>query len=975
MSGSTYVKVDEDLVSLAIGVANNEIGEANGVLGKISGYVDAAHAEVNSNLNYALGLRAEPAADAETSEWDAYNSYQNACREKARNNHETIEAQQAKAVEYIGNVIKKLSAVVTELSNINKAISTFNGDVRALIKTTFETYEIKTTEVENANGGVTFVVTCEIGDEVYTVSELLNAFFTYTGMSMSVVVQGALLATELGYTSDEYATGDFGDKIRNAMLQQVGALTTFAAQTRAYSLATEQDIQNVASSLGINVGTYSSAESLVSSDEERKKYSDALGKASNSNVTINGATVFSGAMGAYALAAFIDANPNFIKSSEETASEQKGEASQKTVQENTQTTSPSGSSSGSGYSGGPSYYGGGSNGGGSNGGGSSGGGGSGGGGNGGSSAKAKKPAEKETVVGRAIASVGPPKVEGKLVGKTEAKAIPGIVEPIKGYTGNLETPIEAAELPTEVVDNPVEKNYDDLARLEYESQGTEAIEAHRSELYALADQLFKSEDKTELVQKLREYGYSDEDIGTIITDMNLTVNAIMSGDERAELTKIAQELAAKDGVEAFDTIYDNAQTLASLTDGTTVKLLANMSSDENVKSALLEISTASTVYNEATVEANKAITAVNVAKEKLDTLQLSLDEEIKINPAQWDSVTLAAYNKEVKALYRSTVENAGKNIRVWSAEDLEKYTNATKNARDAIALSKGQDTSKWSNEDMKKYDEMLDSIDARYEKAYGEDRSKWSSSISDKYYNEVKIKQKRFAKEVGYTLLTEADNKTISEKAQKTIDNLIKKNGDSANWTAEQQKEYETKVEEIRNKYAADVSTKSGKAVLRDEQAAQYNEAVKEYNAAVELAKTAVEKQTQAKEELVAAQGKFDEAKEKFYANLLKESDVGEPAISNVELVDVNQESSGDLNIAGSVSVTPDGGAVTNDGNATGEGVSGGTANAGGTEERVVSDDPEPVLYADIPVMEVSSDGDTLGNVSNESIQNENLKG
>ena len=62
-------------------------------------------------------------------------------------------------------------------------------------------------------------------------------------MSMSTVVSGEILREEMGISEEDW-NGAKGDAIRQKMIEQVGALTKFAGQVRAYSLATERDINN-----------------------------------------------------------------------------------------------------------------------------------------------------------------------------------------------------------------------------------------------------------------------------------------------------------------------------------------------------------------------------------------------------------------------------------------------------------------------------------------------------------------------------------------------------------------------------------------------------------------------------------------------------------------------------------------------------------------------------------------------------------
>ena len=60
------------------------------------------------------------------------------------------------------------------------------------------------------------------------------------------------------------------------MLEQVNALTGFAAQTRMFGLATEADQNNFAREMNLDISQYTSATSLLSDNEMKDKYGDNL---------------------------------------------------------------------------------------------------------------------------------------------------------------------------------------------------------------------------------------------------------------------------------------------------------------------------------------------------------------------------------------------------------------------------------------------------------------------------------------------------------------------------------------------------------------------------------------------------------------------------------------------------------------------------------------------------------------------------
>jgi len=994
----TKIKVDEGLVSTSIGRAADVSNKATSIKSALSSLKTAADESVENNKQtyidnlYYPQDENDPDYDDDLQKWKDDCSYAESTASKYKAN---ISDSYDDAISAVDKIISRMGSTSKALNLILSAVTQFNDNVS--MKEEFEALGITISYIDNFNGGETPVIHYEIDGKTYTISELLNAFYTYTGMSMSTVVQGQLLLEEMGISEEEWQ-GEKGDLIRRKMLEQVNALTGFAAQTRMFGLATEADQNNFAREMNLDISQYTSATSLLSDDEKKDKYGDNLADILANALggqRSNGAAVFAGAMGAYGLASFLNKYPNASEIGTTPAQEEKAEETQEETtsedkSDSTDTSSPGNSSPGSSSSDSSPDYGSGGSGG---SGGSSGYGGGGGGGssssNGSTSSGHKAKSYEKSVISEAGSNDIKPTEYEEAVKETD-ETIPGLVSPTIGNTEPLASPEDASILPTEElpsIPEGIEKDYDDLARKEFESQGEEAIEENRRRIIEEANQLFENDPAT-LREKLKEYGYSDSDIETIIQDRNLTINAMVSGDQRTKLTEIAERLAKEDGLSEFDTIYDNEQTALSLTDGTTEKLLANMSSDEGVKNAYEALTTAEANYTEANTAAVAAMAVVTTAQNKLNDLMSTIDGDIKANPSQWDSATLKAYNEEVTKLYQQKVESIGGNVKTWSSETLEKYQKEVANITNDVAYKRGTDISTWNATQKEQYENRINHLSKKYIKAYGDDVDKWSSSVKKKYEEDKIAIYKKTAVEVGKSNLTAEDKKLIATKSEKYKDKIIKENGMYSGWTAEQKEEYEKELAAIKEKYVQKVSTATGEATWTPEQAKQYNEAVEEYNKAVLAAKDAMTKLDEAKTGYADAKNNLTAAKDAFFANM--NNNIPQTPIDNGVAPPVETQTNSGTQLAGGLEITEEGATIGMGGttqldengvvepsatNTTNTEVEANTAATNVPAEEIIDEDAvEQTNNNGIPIVDIAEgtiDGDSStnsGQISNDDI-------
>lgn len=204
--------------------------------------------------------------------------------------------------------------------------------------------------------------------------------------------------------------------------------------------------------------------------------------------------------------------------------------------------------------------------------------------------------------------------------------------------------ITETELPekVEVIDEIV--NYDDLARAEYESKGSDSIDKYREEIIDAINEKFDSGDLDPIKSKLKEYGYSDSDIENIIKDRQSTITAIIAGDEKQELAKIAKNLAKNDGVNDYNSIYEENNSYNDTIDGTLNTTLVNMNENEELVSAREDVTKAYDNYKEKVNIANESIAATSLAS---SAVTKAMDEySNKYNTqdtSQWDQAAAEDY--------------------------------------------------------------------------------------------------------------------------------------------------------------------------------------------------------------------------------------------------------------------------------------------------------------------------------------------
>lgn len=271
----------------------------------------------------------------------------------------------------------------------------------------------------------------------------------------------------------------------------------------------------------------------------------------------------------------------------------------------------------------------------------------------------------------------------------------------------VKNPDSREGLPETIEADYGKKDYDLLAREQFEAQGDEKIAENRAKITEEANKLFEAEDKTELIKKLKEYGYTEMDINDIIKDRNLVTSALIEGDQRQQLTNIAKDLAKKDGIEDFDSKYDDGQCCHNFYDGTNEALLGNMSKDPTVATAKEALNDATTKYTDSVKTSQEAITKVNEAEKAIQSTTDEIVKDVAADTKNWSTAEQKKYNAELKEAQDKFIKENGDATK-WDSTKVNEYQKIENDLKDKYVEEVQKDSTKWSNEQIEKYNKSVD---------------------------------------------------------------------------------------------------------------------------------------------------------------------------------------------------------------------------------------------------------------------------
>lgn len=243
------------------------------------------------------------------------------------------------------------------------------------------------------------------------------------------------------------------------------------------------------------------------------------------------------------------------------------------------------------------------------------------------------------------------------------------------------TEISDEELP-ESVSISEEVDYDALAKEKFEFEsGYEELLEHRSEIIQDIETKFDSGDLDSIREELKEYGYNSAEIDAILEDRFMTIKAIVQGDQDAQLSKMAHELAKADGIEDFTSKYEGRPDYTLLEDDGPSDSLMLASEDEKVVELYDEMVDAKVAYNETIEETNKVLQEVTKNKQAMEDLKVKYEEEFGEDTTQWTEEAANEYNEAIET-YNKSVEDATKQMKVLE-ESKTTYETARKEFTDA----------------------------------------------------------------------------------------------------------------------------------------------------------------------------------------------------------------------------------------------------------------------------------------------------
>ena len=596
----------------------------------------------------------------------------------------------------ISSSINRIILAINAFEGISPSLSDALDDIET--ETSSEDRKISTISIDGVDYEVE-VLKFEYDGQEYTVSELVNAFYTTVGtLGNGAVAMASAYDTDSdgNVTSDDFFSNlskgidDINAKVSEYLGKGFYSVASTGNIDRMYKAAMNNNDADVASDY---------ANFLESLSDKDSIYADVManwtGADRTKSMAMSGLVL---GMGAYTLTDYMndqkDKENVLTPKTDATDTDSTKSVSDGTSSAQDYVSNSAATSSNGGYT---------------SGGGSSGGGTSGG---GGSSSDPTKDKDKE-----------PTKDKDKDPTKDKDK------DPTK----NAEPPVEVTKqeergnLPEKVETDLGTKDYDELAREQFEAQGDAKIAENRAKITEEANKLFEAEDKTELINKLKEYGYTEIDINDIIQDRNLVTSALIEGDQRQQLATMANNLAKADGVKDFDTAYDEGQCCHGFYDGSSEALLSNASADPTVATAKTALTDATTKYTESVKTAQESITKVNEAQKTVETTKAEIVKSVASDTKNWSTTQQTKYSTELKTAQDAFIKKNGDATK-WDATKVNEYQKIETNLKNKYVSEIQKDSSKWSNDQIEKYNKSVEN----YNTALKDANTKYEASQTAK---------------------------------------------------------------------------------------------------------------------------------------------------------------------------------------------------------------------------------------------------
>lgn len=192
---------------------------------------------------------------------------------------------------------------------------------------------------------------------------------------------------------------------------------------------------------------------------------------------------------------------------------------------------------------------------------------------------------------------------------------------------------------------------DSEARDDYFDGNEDAIREQREQQISEYNDMSQEEK----VEALKELGYSEEDAIKLASSPADGQTAYVYGKYNQDLADSAKDLASTEGIENFDTSYDDKNTIENIENKTANVDLTPTS--ENVQKARQELTVAKEEYDKSVTVANQAIDKAVEAKDNYNSVLKDIQSSSGKNPKDWTDEQVDKYN-EAATMYNDAVKKA-----------------------------------------------------------------------------------------------------------------------------------------------------------------------------------------------------------------------------------------------------------------------------------------------------------------------------
>lgn len=192
---------------------------------------------------------------------------------------------------------------------------------------------------------------------------------------------------------------------------------------------------------------------------------------------------------------------------------------------------------------------------------------------------------------------------------------------------------------------------DSEARDEYFEQNEDTLYEEREQHI----EEYQSMDESEKQNALEELGYSKEDAAKLIAAPAAGQTAYVYGKFNQSLSNASNNIAAAEGVNNFVSGYDSKNTLTNVTNKTANVELTPTS--DSVQTARQQLTVAKDNYDSSVTKANDAIDKASTAKDKYNKVLKNIQDKNGEDPKNWTDEQVDEYN-EAATMYNDAVKEA-----------------------------------------------------------------------------------------------------------------------------------------------------------------------------------------------------------------------------------------------------------------------------------------------------------------------------